>query len=182
MSESLVQPPEAPGPKPWPFASRVWRVLRLHPKAFEDIEADSTAVWQAALVVILAGAARGLSAAPVEGVAGIVGSVAVGLVLWVVASLLLALLGRRFFEGTTDLREMLRTIGFAAAPLFFLAPTGLLPGPLHGILSVLIHGWAAVAAVVAVREALDLSTTRALIACALSLGVALALLALLGLA
>ena len=159
---------------------RATRALWLDPRVFDEVERDPHALIQAAWIVIGAGVARGLFGIATETNPGLVGSLAGAIVLWLLATGLLATVGVRWLHGTSDFREMLRTVGFAALPLWFLAPVSLLGGPARVALAVLVHVWAVGAAVVAVRQALDVGTGRALATCALALVVALGLLLLLG--
>jgi hypothetical protein len=76
--------------------------------------------------------------------------------------------------------ELLRTLGFAAAPLVALVICGLPLGAAGTALSVLIHAAGLGALVLAVRQALDVDTTRALLVCMGAIGFGLALLFLLG--
>jgi hypothetical protein len=156
------------------------RTLWLDPHVFDEIEHDPHALVQATWIVVGAGVARGLLGIATETTPGIVGSLAGAIVLWLVATGLLATVGVRWLHGTSDFREMLRTLGFAALPLWFLAPVSLLSGPPLVAASVLVHVWAIGAAVIAVRQALDVGTGRALATCALALLVALGLVLLLG--
>lgn len=165
-----------------PFWTRVVRVGRLDVRVLDEVEADPRALLQSLAVVVGAGLARGIFGLSGEVGPGIVGSLAGAVVLWLLSAALLTTVGVGWLHGTSDFREMLRTLGFAVAPLWLLAPAALLGGGgLHLAAGWLLHLWALAAAVVAVRQALDVSTGRALAACALSLGLAIALLVLLGL-
>jgi len=162
------------------FFRRVGRVLKLDPRVFDEVEGDPAAVRQAAGVVLVAGVARGVASLASEGGPGLVGSVAGAIVLWLLATSLLAGVGARWVHGTTDFHEMLRTLGFAAAPLWLLAPAFFLQGSAYVVVAVFMHVWAIVAAVIAVRQALDVATARALAACGITLALAIGLLFLLG--
>ena len=72
---------------------------------------------------------------------------------WIVWAATTSFIGRRAFEGTTDMGEMLRVLGFAQAPRVI----GVIPflGPVAAV-------WVLVASVVAIREGLDFSTGRAI--------------------
>jgi hypothetical protein len=181
MTES---PNASPVQSPQSVQSGFWgslvRSLRLDDSLFEQVEHDPGSLTHASTVVLVAGLARGLYGAPMEGAVALVGSLAGAVILWFVAAGVLTLVGGRWFRGTTNFSEMLRTLGFAAAPLWFLAPGFFLPGSAHVTLGALVHLWAIVAAVVAARAALDLTTGKALAACAASIGLGLFLLFLMG--
>lgn len=162
------------------FLRRVGRVLRLDTRVFDEVEADPGALPQAAGIVLVAGVARGVFGLALGGGPGFVGSLAGAIVLWLLATSLLTGVGARWVHGTTDFHETLRTLGFAAAPLWLLAPAFFVPSAAAGVAAVVVHAWAIAAAVIAVRQALDVATARALVACGITLALALALLFLLG--
>ncbi len=162
------------------FGGRFLGALMLSRPAFAEIEHDPRSLWQATLVVIAAGAARGIGVYGTEGNAGLIGSVSVGLVLWIVGSVLVWAIGVHALKGTSNVPELLRTLGFGTAPLLLLAVRGLGVMPLDTPLWFVGHTWAIASLTVAAREALDLDTSKALAACILALAAGLALLALLG--
>lgn len=163
------------------FAQRIAGSFLLNSRVFEDIERDPSALIQATLVVVAAGMARGIGAFGTEGMAGLIGSPAVGVATWLVAGSIIWAVGVKRFGCSSDLPELLRTLGFAAAPLLLLALGALPLGEAHSSLWIAAHSWAAIALVVAVREALDVSTRGALAACVFAIAVGFVLLALLGL-
>jgi hypothetical protein len=74
--------------------------------------------------------------------------------------------GVYFMEHTSNYRELLRTLGFASAPQLLLVLRGIpLLGGLIALAAVL---WGLAAWVVAVRQALDVSTGRAVLVCVLA--------------
>ena len=162
------------------FARRFAGALRLAPGTFEDIERDPRALAQAVAVVTLAGAARGVGAFATEGVPGRIGSVAVGLTTWLIAGVLIWAIGAKRFDCSSTLPEVLRTIGFATAPLVLLALGALQLGSAREWLWVGAHAWATLALAIAAREALNVSTRHALVVCVLALAVGFAVLALMG--
>lgn len=163
-----------------PLWQRALGALRLDANVFDEVEGDPSALPQAAVVVVLAGLARGTAALAGDEAPGLLPSVAGAIVMWLLATSLLAAVGVRWLRGTSDFAELLRTLGFAAMPLWLLAPISLLDGPPQLVAEVLVHGWAIAAAGLAVRQALDVGTGRALVACSVSLAVAAGLLLLLG--
>lgn len=162
------------------FWNRAGRVVRLDPSVFDEIALDPRGWIPALSVVLIAGLARGVFDLSVSGVVGVAGSVAGALAMWLVATGLLTSVGVHWLHGTTDFREMLRTLGFAALPLWFLAPAFFLEGVARNAVAGVAHAWAIAAAVVAVRQALECGTARALAACLVAFALAAALLLLLG--
>jgi hypothetical protein len=155
----------------------LWRRMRgaavLHADTYEEVEADPSSLGQAALIVgtaaLVAGAARGFQGFDI----GLEGqrlalqtliSAIEPLVLWVGGSAFAFMVGATFFRGPeteTDFLEVLRTTGFAFTPALL---RGLLfvPPPALGLsIDLLARLWTFVAVVIAIRQALDFTTSRA---------------------
>lgn len=162
------------------FLARFLGALRLDATVFEEVEHDTGALPQAAAVVAIAGLARGIQVLPEQGWVGAVASGLAAFVMWFAVATAITVIGVRIFHGTSNFGELLRTLGFAAAPLVVLPFCALPLGTISTALSTLVHAVAVGALVLAVRQALDTNTTRALIVCAGAIGLGLALLFLLG--
>ncbi|MFQ5417836.1 MAG: YIP1 family protein [Myxococcota bacterium] len=155
------------------FGMRMLRAAALHADTFEEVEADRSSIGQATTVVLAACAAIGV-ARYVQGqgsgvAAGALAiqvtlSVVEPLVLWVGGSAFAFMVGATFFRGPateTDFPEVLRTTGFAFTPAL-LRIFALLPPPALGLgIDLFARAWVFVAFVVAVRQALDFTTGRA---------------------
>ena len=159
-----------------PFAARWLAAARLEARAFAEIEADANALGQALVVVLVGGLGRALGSFADEGWLGLVGSPAVGVLVWLVAAVLVWGIGVEWLGHRSDFPRLLRALGFAAAPLVTLALCAALPRALADLWWVAVHVWATLAFGVAAREALHTSSVRALLVCAAALGIALALL------
>lgn len=142
------------------FGNRLVRAMKLDSSLYEEVEADRTAGGQAAAVVIMASIAGGIGA---EGLAGIQGIFFVSLgalggwLIWafttyIVGTRLLAEPGTRSSPG-----ELLRTLGFAHSP-GLLNIFGVIP-LLGGLVRLAVAVWLLIAWVVAVRQALDYTST-----------------------
>ena len=148
------------------FGERIIRAIKLDKAIYEEVEADQNATGQALGVVILSALASGIGSSG-EGslVAGVLG----GLGGWIIAALIIYLVGTKLLpqpQTQSNPGELLRTLGFANAPglLFFL---GVIPG-LYGILHTVVGIWVLAAWIIAVRQALDYtSTMRAVLVCVL---------------
>lgn len=144
------------------FASRLRRAMRLDAELFEEVEHDQGAGGQALLVVLLASLAGGagnlLAVAILRGHELAWSSLLVisagFLVSWVAWSFVTMAIGGLLFGGRTDMGEMQRALGFAAAPGLLMLIPGV--GVMIGI------PWSLVAMVIAVRQACDFTTERAL--------------------
>jgi hypothetical protein len=161
------------------FFRRFLGVLMLEASAYEEIEAHRAAGMQSVLVVLAVTAAGGVAGMGLGliGVPGFVTGAIVALGGWLVWVSLIATLGTTTFaepQTKSDGRELLRTLGFAAAPgvfLVFAAMRAAAP-----LVFAIVSVWMIAAAVMAVRQALDFkSLKRAIAVCGLSWALSLGL-------
>jgi len=168
------------------FPARMWKASLLHADTYEEVEADKSSIRQAVVVVLLAAAAGGLGSWWLHALhRGIPAGVALlpvvlevlePIVLWVGGSFFSYMIGATFFRGPeteTDFAEVLRTVGFAFAPgILRLVGFGLpsiqaalglgnseIP---RFVMNTTLEVWVLVAGIVAVRQALDFTTGRAI--------------------
>ncbi|HAK56329.1 MAG: hypothetical protein QF463_14110 [Vicinamibacterales bacterium] len=166
------------------FTYRLMRAALLDASVYEEIERDRSAGWQALAVVLLSSLAAGLGSAGWRGpeLSVQVSVTAMALVTWAAwAVLVLQIGGRWLSESATrvDMGELLRTVGFAAAP-GLLQVFAALPAVTLGVY-VVTWIWMFAAMVVAIRQALDYATTlHAVAVCAVALSLSLGLAFLLG--
>jgi hypothetical protein len=157
----------------------------LDASVYEGIEADPRATRQALTVVLLASVAAGIGAGGWSGPKWplLVSFGVLALITWVAWAVMILHVGGRYFrepQTQVDLGELLRTIGFAAAPGVFQA-AGIVPF-LTVPVFVISWLWMLAAMIVAVQHALDFpSPARAMIVCAVSLALAVTLAVLLSL-
>lgn len=141
------------------FTERMIGAATLSVPIYEEVEHDQTATGQAAAVVAivaLAGAIGEIDA----GVAGMAGGVISAFVGWLVWSAITLFIGTKVFDGTADMGEMLRTLGFAQS-VGVLKVVGIVP--ILGWIAYLVASiWMLVCGVVAVRQALDFTTGKAI--------------------
>ncbi len=161
------------------FISRLIRVLLLDIRAYEEIEHDKSAIWQAILVVILAGIAVGINSYAslstgnfeLSNLVMALKVTGVDLLIWVIMSFIIYIIGSKLFATSntkTNLGEFLRVLGFASAPGIFrvlvIVPS---VGP---FVWVVVWVWRFVAMVIAVRQAMDFENTwRAIWVCVFGL-------------
>ena len=149
------------------FAERFIGAALLKPEIYEEVEADKKATGQAMLVVVLSSVAGGIGLAGIGGL-GLVLLAVLALLGWVIWAVLIYVLGAKIFpqpQTQSDVGELLRTTGFAAAPrsLWLLGLVPFLQEPVVYLVMV----WWLVAMVIAVRQALDFTSTwRAIMVCA----------------
>jgi hypothetical protein len=129
-------------------------------ETYEDVEHDTTATLQAASVVVLASIAGGIGNWELGLVTAISGTVA-HLISWGVWSGVTYLIGDKLLGGTATWGELLRTIGFAYSPAVLLV-LGILP-LLGGFVEFAVAIWLLIAVIIAIRQALDFSTGKAVL-------------------
>jgi hypothetical protein len=149
--------------------NRVMRAAMLDVAVYEDVEKDTSLTQEALIVVIIVSVASGIGAflaglvggSPGAAVVGLFFGVIMGVLGYYIWAYLTYWIGTSVFNGTADVGELLRTLGYASGPrvlgiLAFIPCLGGLAGLIGGI-------WALVTGVVAVRQALDFDTSKAVL-------------------
>jgi hypothetical protein len=149
--------------------NRVLRAAMLDVNLYEEVEADTSLTQEALMVVILVSVASGIGSFLAGLIGGDIGAAVLGLVLAVVMGVvgyyiwayITYFVGTSLFGGTADVGELLRTLGYASGPRV-LGVLAFIPclGPLAGLAGAI---WALVTGVVAVRQALDFDTGKAVL-------------------
>lgn len=164
-----------------PFGERLIGAAALDPGVYEEVEEDTTATPQAALVVVLAAGAAAIGATQ-AGLMQVLTRVSTQLIGWLLWSGITYLIGGKVLKGTATWGELQRTIGFAQAP-GLLSALRAVPG-LAGAVDAMVATWKLAAAIVAIRQALDFGTLRAVLTALLGfiayVGLAIGLTVLLG--
>jgi hypothetical protein len=147
------------------IVERMVRAAKLDVTLYEEVENDTAATSQALTVVVLSSVAAGIGAA--AGMRGLVLGIIASLLGWAFWAWITYLIGTKWLResGTTaDWSQLARTIGFAQAP-GLLRVVGIIPF-LQGLVFLVTAIWTLVAVVIAVRQALDFtSTPRAVAVC-----------------
>ncbi len=128
--------------------------------AYEEVEADTSATGQAAMVVgivALATAIGGVRAGASGFLVGLIETYS----RWLLWSGLTYLIGDKLLGGTATWGELLRTLGFAHVPRALLV-LAVIPN-LGWVLELAVALWVLAAAIVALRQALDFSTAKAVV-------------------
>ena len=148
------------------FPQRAIGAARLEVQVFEEIEADRTATSQALLIVVLSSLAAGVGLSGVYD-APALHRVMLALLLWVFWAIATYFVGVYLMpepQTKSNIGELLRTIGFAASP-GILRIFGIVP-VIGGTIYVISTVWMLVAMVIAIRQALDYTSTwRAALVC-----------------
>ena len=166
------------------FAYRLLGAARLDARIYEEVEADRHATFQAVAIVLLASASGGIGLLGLDTpnpqflVTHMVGA----LIAWLAWASLTCLIGTRLLpepQTRADVGQLLRTLAFASAP-GVLRVLGVVPTvgfAIYAIASI----WMLVAMVVAVRQALDFTSTgRAVGVCVVGWAMSIAIAAILG--
>lgn len=162
------------------FIHRMYGAARLDVATYEEVEGDKTATAQALAVVLLSAVAAGVGGAAAGGVRGFIGFLVAALLAWVAWALVTWVVGTKVLpspQTQSDMGELLRTIGFASSPglfrVFAFVPV------LGWIVEFVVWVWMLATFVVAVRQALDYTSTgRAVAVCTIGWLVALGVLVL----
>ncbi len=151
------------------FKDRIIRAAKLDVDLYEEVEADKGALGQAMGVVVLSSIAAGIGSAGIGGLDWILRGAIGALVGWFIWAYLTYFIGTKYLpqpQTQSDIGELLRTTGFSSAPGLILI-FGIIPG-LGWIVFLIARIWMLVAMVIAVRQALDYtSTLRAVAVCAI---------------
>lgn len=151
---------------------RMIRAARLDATLYDEVEMDETATLQALFVVVIASVCSGIGSAVSIAMLGVapsiilvslISGIILSLVGWLIWSFITYFIGTKVFGGNATYGELLRTIGFSDAPgillIFSFIPL------LGGVISFIIGVWGLIAMAIAVRQALDFSTTNAILTC-----------------
>lgn len=141
------------------FTERMIGAAKLDVNVYEEVEADSGATMQAAGVVAIAAVAAAIGGID-EGSAGVIRGVVSALVGWLLWAGITYFIGDRLLGGTATWGELMRTLGFAQSPGVLMV-LGIIPF-LGWLVTAVVGIWLLIAGVIAIRQALDFSTGRAI--------------------
>jgi hypothetical protein len=168
------------------FLMRLLGAAALDPAIYEEVEADPKATTQAAVIVLASSLAAGIGARGFadNNLPNVALISIVALMAWACWALLTYEIGARLLpepQTAVDVGQLMRTIGFASTP-GVLRVFGFIPGVTTPVF-VVSALWMLAAMVVAVRHALDYTSTgRAIAVCAIGWTLALVFALVLGLA
>ncbi len=187
ITSTAPSAPIQPKPVSTSLFDRMVRAAGLDASLYEEVEADDAATTQALIVVVLSSICSGIGTAvhrslmghgPIGVGVGLFGGLLSAIIVWFVWSFITYFVGTKVFAGSASYGELLRTIGFANSPGVLLI-LSFIP-VLGGLISFAVWVWNLVAMVVAVRQALDFDTGKAIFTCIVGWIVALMLLVIIG--
>jgi hypothetical protein len=139
---------------------RIIRASKLNVHLYEEVEADTGATGQAMAVVVLSSIAAGIGNIARGGLGGILMGTVGALVGWYVWAYLTYFIGTKILpepQTRSNPGELLRTMGFSSSP-GLIRVLGIIPG-LTGAVLLGSSIWMLAAMVIAVRQALDYTST-----------------------
>ena len=142
------------------MVNRMVGASRLDIHIFEEVEADTAATKQALSVVLLVALATGIASMGTIGVRGLFVGVVVSVAGWAIWAWIVYFIGTKILpehETHADWGQLARSLGFAQSP-GVLRVFGVVPG-VGGIIFLVVSVWMLVSMVIAVRQALDYTST-----------------------
>ncbi len=142
------------------FTDRMIRAAQLDVNLYEEVEADKDTMRQAVGVVVLSSLAAGVGSIGTLGPGGILFGTIAALGGWYIWAWLTYFIGTKFLaepQTEADLGQLLRTTGFSSSP-GLIRVLGIIPG-LGTVVFAVASIWMLVAMVIAVRQALDYTST-----------------------
>ena len=142
------------------FMDRMLRAAKFDVNLYEEVEANKDTMRQAMGVVILSSLAAGVGSIGTLGLGGILLGTLAALGGWYIWAWLTYFIGTRFLaepQTEADLGQLLRTIGFSSSP-GLIRVLGIIPG-LGTVVFAVASIWMLVTMVIAVRQALDYTST-----------------------
>lgn len=139
------------------LVERIRGAAFLDVNTYEELEHDPTANNQAAIVVAIVAVCSAIGNA--TGGPLVIFALVAAFLSWILWAALTWFIGTKVFGGTATWGELLRTLGFAQSP-GILSLLHVVPG-LGLIITPVVWIWQLLTGVVAIRQALDFSTGKA---------------------
>jgi hypothetical protein len=143
-----------------PYLNRMLRAAKLEPALYEEVEHDRSAMGQAIGVVLLSSVAAGIGSLSAGISQGFISGILTSLIGWFIWAGLTYLIGTKVLptpQTQADYGQLLRTIAFSSSP-GLIRVLGIIPG-LRGLVFLVAGVWMLMAMVIAVRQALDYTST-----------------------
>lgn len=145
------------------YTDRIRGAMMLDARIYREVEQDTEASGQASLTVVLAALAAGFGALLSSDIfRNALGLVLSSVLQWIVFSFVAYFAGTALFstsQTSVTPGQVLRSVAFAQAPKFFLV-LGIIP-LLGWVVGLVVFFWFLAASIVALREAFEFDTGRA---------------------
>ena len=143
---------------------RIMRAIRLDPTVYREIAEDEGAMSQAAIIVVIVSLLSAIGSSIVADnffVTMLVSWITAIVIGWIGWAILTYFVGTRVFGGRSSVAEMMRVLGFASAPRL-LGIFGIIPclGWIAALIGAIL---AFIAGFIAVREAMEFDTGKAIL-------------------
>ena len=142
------------------IVDRMKGAAMLDVATYEEVEHDEQATGQAAVVVVIVAICAAIGAVW-RGGPSIIGGPISAILGWLLWSAVTYVIGAKLLGGVATWGEMLRTIGFAQSPGVLMI-FGIIP-VLGGVVRIVVMLWLLIAGIIAIRQALDFSTGKAVV-------------------
>ena len=142
------------------IVDRMKGAAMLDVATYEEVEHDEQATGQAAVVVVIVAICAAIGAVWRGGPSIIAGPIS-AILGWLLWSAVTYVIGAKLLGGVATWGELLRTIGFAQSPGVLMI-FGIIP-ILGGLVRIVVMIWLLIAGIVAIRQALDFSTGKAVV-------------------
>lgn len=134
---------------------------KLDINVYDEVETNPDATKDAFLAVLIVAIGNGIGMISISGLTGILTGLIFSILAWVLWSLIIYVIGVKGFGHSSDLGELLRCLGFAYSPgvlnIFIILPF------IGDFVPYITSIWVFVTFVVAIRQALDCETPRAIL-------------------
>lgn len=141
------------------IVARMMGAAMLDVRTYEEVEHDERATGQAAVVVAIVAICSAIGGMG-GGERGVIGGLVGAIVGWLLWAGVTYVIGDKLLGGTATWGELLRTLGFAQSPGVLLL-VAFIP-LLGGLVTAVVGIWVLITSVIAIRQALDFSTGRAI--------------------
>ena len=148
--------------------NRMIAAMLLKPELYEEVESDRSATGQGVLIVLIAGIATGIANLTIADgtLDAFLFGIASRLIGWVLLAAIISFVGTKLFptpDTQSNWGELSRTMAFAQSPaiLIIFGVIGLLAGleNIFWIVAFVTLVWQMAATIIAVRQALDYTST-----------------------
>jgi hypothetical protein len=134
---------------------------KLDINLYDEVESNPDVTKEAFLAVLLVSISTGIGMIGISGSIGIITGLVSSIIAWVLWSVIIYVIGVRGFGHSSDLGELLRCLGFAYSPgilnIFMLLPF------IGHFVPYVTSIWVFLTFIVAIRQALDCETSRAIL-------------------
>lgn len=145
------------------FLNRILRAAKLDITLYEEVVVDSDSLNQSIFIIILSSLAAGIGGIMTGGKLFFIFGTIIVLISWLLWAYLTFIISNKLLhtkETRVDWGDVLRTTGFTSTP-GLIRILGIIPG-LVGVVFLIAGIWMLIGMIIAIRQAFDLETPRAI--------------------